>query len=166
MLYWYIMKLSIKKSSWKVWKNSVEPNLWNKNSAFLDLSVRRMFLFLSWMPKVHIYSCANLQGALPNSFRKYVVFIVVNLRAANVLTHSARSMNWHARTCFRRRISRKTRNSFAVSNTLNIFTSCKYKKLWIWTYKSPDIGVKNCSPAGPIARFHKSLNVEHCFFLP
>ena len=23
-------------------------------------------------------------------------------------------------------------NSFAVSNTLNTFTSCKYKKLWIY----------------------------------
>jgi hypothetical protein len=55
-------------------------------------------------------------------------------------------------------------NSFAVSNTLNTFTSCKYKKLWIWTYKSPNIGVKNFSPGGPIAGFHKSLNVEHCIF--
>jgi hypothetical protein len=57
-------------------------------------------------------------------------------------------------------------NSFAVSNTLNTFTSCKHKKLWIWTYKSPNIGVKNFSPVGPIAGFHKSLNVEHCIFAP
>jgi hypothetical protein len=56
-------------------------------------------------------------------------------------------------------------NSFAVGNTLSTFTSCKYKKLWIWTYKSPNIEVKNFSPVGPIAGFHiKSLNVEHCIF--
>ena len=55
-------------------------------------------------------------------------------------------------------------NSFAVSNTLNTFTSCKYKKLWIGTYKSSNIGVKNFSPVGPIAGFDKSLNVEHCIF--
>jgi hypothetical protein len=38
------------------------------------------------------------------------------------------------------------------------------KKLWVWTYKSPNIGVKNFSPVGPIAGFHKSLNVDHCIF--
>ena len=34
----------------------------------------------------------------------------------------------------------------------------------IWTYKSPNIGVKNVSPVGPIAGFHKSSNVKHCIF--
>jgi hypothetical protein len=38
------------------------------------------------------------------------------------------------------------------------------KELWIWTYKSPNIGVKNFSPVGPIAGFNKSLNVEHFIF--
>jgi hypothetical protein len=38
------------------------------------------------------------------------------------------------------------------------------KKLWVWTYKSPNIGVKNFSAVGPIAGFHKSLNIEHCIF--
>jgi hypothetical protein len=56
-------------------------------------------------------------------------------------------------------------NSFAVSNTLNTFTSCKYKKLWIYmNLKILKYWVKNFSPVGPIAGFDKSLNVEHCIF--
>jgi hypothetical protein len=76
------------------------------------------------------------------------------LKYVSTFSHSARSMNWHARTCFRRRISRKTRTKkFLEKNS-------GYDLI----YKSPNIGVKNFSPVGPIDGFHKSLNVEHCIF--
>jgi hypothetical protein len=55
-------------------------------------------------------------------------------------------------------------NSFGVSTLWIHLLVVSTKKLCIWTYKSPNIGVKNFSPVGPIAGFHKSLNVERCIF--
>jgi hypothetical protein len=103
-------------------------NFLELNFDFFDSFCRQLFfIFPSWNLEVCIYSCTNFRVPYRTRFGNNHGFIP----RGQSFSHSARSMNWHARTCFRRRISRKTRTKkFLVSSKYQIYVvfSCHYQK--------------------------------------